>query len=331
MVSVSQQASQDSLEEKGKFVQSDPSDPLDMTWLHPSALGQGTIRSIQLREGLELEILDVPLGYENSSVESEEVWNAVDFHFHLQGHHDDGLTRVGDREFCIQGSGLHPKNQIYSPEGKALEVWLWVKVQALRSILANGSGELPKEVAHWVRSEDELCYARVGKVTPPMRQALWEIVRCPWQGVTKRLFLESKALELLSLMVQWERILQEQEVVLEVPAGTRERVHYARELLLQNLHEPLPLEQLAQRSQLSECALKQGFKQEFGMTVFDYLLEYRLEQARELLERGAMQVSEVMTAVGLKNRSYFAAAFRQKFGQNPKQYQQQFWHPQTKS
>ncbi|MBF2050496.1 MAG: helix-turn-helix transcriptional regulator [Elainella sp. C42_A2020_010] len=325
MVSISQQAWQDSAGGRGKFVQTDPSDPLDMTWLHPSAIGQGTTRSIQLREGLKLEILDVPLGYESSIAESETLNDAMEFHFHIQGHHEDGLTQVGDREFCIRGIGVDPKHCLYAPEQQSLEVWLWVEAEALRSILTDGSGELPREVAQWVRSEDERCYARVGKVTQPIRRVLWEVVRCPWQGVTKRLFLEGKALELLSLMVEWERTIQEQDAVLRLPAKTRERVHYARELLLQNLHEPLTLAELAQRSQLNECTLKQGFKQEFGMTVFDYLLDYRLEQARELLERGAMQVAEVMTAVGLKNRSYFAAAFRRKFGQNPKQYQQQFW------
>jgi AraC-like DNA-binding protein len=272
----------------------------------------------------------MPLGYESSIVEPEMACNDVEFHFHIQGHHEDGLMRVGDREFCIRGSGIDPKHCLYSPEQHALEIWLRVEVEALRSILADGSGELPREVAHWVRSENELCYARVGKVTPPLERMLWEIVRCPWQGTPKRLFLESRALELLSLMVGWEQTIQGQRTVQKLPAGTRERVHYARELLLQNLHEPLTLAELVQRSQLNEYALKQGFKQEFGMTVFDYLLDYRLEQARELLERGTMPVAEVMTAVGLKNRSYFAAAFRQKFGQNPKQYQQKFWYLRKK-
>ncbi|WNZ22663.1 helix-turn-helix transcriptional regulator [Leptolyngbya sp. NK1-12] len=330
MVSVSQQASQDSSTGE-EFVQTDPFDPLDVSWLHPSAIGQGTMRAIQLREGLKLEILDVPLGYEHSAAEPETLCDGLEFHFHIQGHHEDGLTRVGDHEFGIYGSGLHPKHCLYSPEQQSLEIWLYVQAEVLRSILADESGELPGGIAHWVGSEDERRYARVGKVTPPMERVLWEIVRCPWQGIPKRLFLEGKALELLGFMVEWEQSIQGQETVQKLPTGIRERLHYARELLLQNLHEPLTLAELARRSQLNECTLKQGFKQEFGMTVFDYLLDYRLEQAREMLERGAMQVAEVMTAVGLKNRSYFAAAFRQKFGQNPKQYQQQFWHFQAKS
>ncbi|NCJ08259.1 helix-turn-helix domain-containing protein [Synechococcales cyanobacterium C] len=321
---LSHPASQESPEESGEFVQTDPFDPLDVSWLHPSETGQGTTRSLQLREGLDLKIFDAPLSYESSAAEPETLCDAVEFHFHIQGHHEDGLTQVGDREFCIYGSGLHPQHCLYSPEQQSLEVWLHVQTEALRSILADESGELPREVVHWVRSAEEQRYARVGKMTPPLERVLWEVVRCPCQGRLKRLFLEGKVLELLSLMMGWEQAIQGRRAV-EVPARTRERVHFARELLLQNLHKPLTLAELAQRSQLSESALKRGFKQEFGMTAFDYLLNYRLEQAREMLERGTMQVAEVMTAVGLKNRSYFAAAFRQKFGQNPKQYQQQFW------
>jgi AraC family transcriptional regulator, transcriptional activator of the genes for pyochelin and ferripyochelin receptors len=128
----------------------------------------------------------------------------------------------------------------------------------------------------------------------------------------------------LAMQGRWSPTDRRSLVALGLPLGTRERVHYARELVLEHVREPLTLEELARRSQLNEQTLKRGFKQEFGRTVFDYLLDYRLEQAREMLERGTMQVAEVMVAVGLKNRSYFAAAFRQKFGVNPKQYQGRF-------
>ncbi|MBW4645216.1 MAG: AraC family transcriptional regulator [Goleter apudmare HA4340-LM2] len=313
-----------------EWIYTDPLDPLDATEITSTKMEQSAVRTILLRQGLELQVVEMPFSQESSRGIAEDVDDGVEFHFHIQGQHDDELTEVGDREFCIWGSGLFPKRRKYAPEQQALEVSLWVEGEVLRSMLLNESGELPREVAHWLRSEDELCYARVGKVTPALERVLWEIVRCPWQGMQKRLFLESRALELLSLMMGWEQAIQGHKAIQKLPAGTRERLHYARELLLQNLHEPLTLEQLAQRSQISECTLKQGFKQEFGRTVFDYLLDYRLEQAREMLERGTMQVAEVMASVGLKNRSYFAAAFRQKFGQNPKQYQQQFWHFQKK-
>jgi len=309
----------------GVTVQFDPDDPLDIVECYSIEVGRGIERSLQLRAGMKLSILDAPLLYESSTRETEEVHDGVEFHFHIQGHHDDGLTQVGNREFCIRGSGVHPQHRHYSAEQQALEVELSLDKTVLRSMFADESGELPQELADWLSSDDKLRYARVGKVTPELERVLWEIVRCPLRGLQKRLFLEGKALEVLGIIVGMEQALQGRSPESKLSLGTRERVHYARELVLRHLHEPLTLEELARRSQLNESTLKRGFKQEFGMTVFDYLLDYRMEQAREMLERGTMQVSEVMMAVGLRNRSYFAAAFRRKFGQNPKQYQQRFW------
>jgi AraC-like DNA-binding protein len=299
-------------------------DAWDVVGYLPEAVGRGVERSIALRPGMDLVILDAPLLHESWEREEESLSDVVELHFHIQGHHDDGLTQVGDREFCIRGSGAHPQHRAYSLQQRALEVALEVEMGVLRSLFAQGEGELPPEFEHWLRSAHELRYARVGKVTPGLERVLWEIVRCPFDGLQKRLFLEGKALELMGFVVGMEQTLQGRSRVLSLPRGTRERLHYARELVVEHVQEPLSLGELARRSQLNEYTLKRGFKQEFGRTVFDYLLDYRLEQARQMLERGTLSVATVMAAVGLRNRSYFAAAFRQRFGLNPKQYQQRF-------
>jgi AraC-like DNA-binding protein len=237
----------------------------------------------------------------------------------------DKQTQVSDREFHIKGIGLRRKDVMDGPEQRALEVTLFINSETLRLFVRDDAGQLPEVFQHLIRPVEQQSYARVGKLNPAIEQVLWEILRCPFQGWHKRLFLEGKALELASLVLEQEQAIHGgPSVAKRMQAETRDRLYYAREILLQNLHQPLTLEQLAQQAQLNESTLKKGFKQEFGMTVFDYLLEYRLEQARQMLERGTMQVSEVMMAVGLRNRSYFATAFRNKFGQNPKQYQQQF-------
>ncbi|MEH2406599.1 helix-turn-helix transcriptional regulator [Nostoc sp.] len=60
--------------------------------------------------------------------------------------------------------------------------------------------------------------------------------------------------------------------------------------------------------------------------LFAYLHDYRLEQAHQLLETGEMKVSEVGQKIGFASRNHFAAAFRKKFGINPKQYLMQCKH-----
>jgi AraC-like DNA-binding protein len=325
MFSISEQDWNDLQAEIDPIVQIDPLDRYDVTWRFPNAIAQGYQRWIELRQGMTLEIFEMHLKNRLLIYRPEMSVDWVQFHFHLWGQHEDGQATVGDREFCITGTGLRPKDVMNGAEQQALEVRLYVQAETLRSFVRDDAGQLPEAFQHLVRPMEQQIYARVGKLNPAIEQVLWEILRCPFQGWHKRLFLEGKALELASLVLEQEQAIHGRpSITKRIQIETRDRLHYAREILLQNLHQPLTLEQLAQQAQLNESTLKKGFKQEFGMTVFDYLLEYRLEQARQMLERGTMQVSEVMMAVGLRNRSYFATAFRKKFGQNPKQYQQRF-------
>lgn len=76
---------------------------------------------------------------------------------------------------------------------------------------------------------------------------------------------------------------------------------------------------LARQVGLNDFKLKLGFRQVFGTTVFGYLHEHRMEQAQLLLQERRMNVEEVARTVGYANRSSFAA-FRKKFGINPKYY-----------
>jgi AraC-like DNA-binding protein len=48
------------------------------------------------------------------------------------------------------------------------------------------------------------------------------------------------------------------------------------------------------------------------------LHDYRMNQAQQLLIRGELKVGEVMQRVGFRDRGHFAAAFRKKFGVNPR-------------
>ena len=78
--------------------------------------------------------------------------------------------------------------------------------------------------------------------------------------------------------------------------------------------------QLSRMVGLNDCTLKKGFREVFDTTAFGYLYNYRLETARNLLETRNAKVTDVVRMVGFKDRSYFAAAFRKKFGVNPSIY-----------
>ncbi len=154
-----------------------------------------------------------------------------------------------------------------------------------------------------------------------MWTVLCKILQCPYQGLMKRMYLENQALELIMLHCQQ---FQEQEIRYHSFPGKNlgdvDRIYQAKEILLVNLENPPSLIELARQVGLNEFKLKRGFRQVFGTSAFKYLHDYRLEKARQLLSLGEMKVEEVAIRVGFDSRSYFALAFRKKFGLNPKQY-----------
>jgi len=155
-----------------------------------------------------------------------------------------------------------------------------------------------------------------------MQIALRQILHCPYQGFTRRIFLESKVLELLSLLLGEEvERHSDKPLFANLKPDDVDRVHYAKEILLQNLINPPSLPELARQVGLNECTLKRGFRQVFGTTAFGYLYNHRLEEARQLLLERRLNVSEVAHALGFSNCSHLSRAFRQRYGVSPKQYQ----------
>jgi AraC-like DNA-binding protein len=304
--------------------QLDPDDELDMVHPTPMLLGDGYSRTIILREGLELWI-DNFRWHNRLLITRPERESWLDFHFHLCGQHKDKYTEVGDNQYALYGSGIAPKDIIDSVDSHyILEITISIQPQVLHSFIGNFQGQLPAQFSHLIRQPDQEHYTRCASITPMMERMLWQILRCPYQGITKRMCLQGKVLEVVALVLEQETEIYKGRIqAINLEPERRDRIYHAREILLQNLAHPLSLGELARQAGLNECTLKREFRQVFGKTVFSYLHDYRLEQARQLLETEDINTTEVSRLVGFANRGYFAAAFRDKFGLNPKEYKKQ--------
>ena len=62
------------------------------------------------------------------------------------------------------------------------------------------------------------------------------------------------------------------------------------------------------------------FRQKEGITIFDYLILTRIEEAKKMLSNPYNKVYEVADKVGYKNKSYFSALFKEYTGMTPRQY-----------
>ena len=134
-----------------------------------------------------------------------------------------------------------------------------------------------------------------------------------------QLFYQGKLLELLALYFSEKKPNTESCPFLNNQDTVR-KIKQAKDHVLQHLESPPSLKELARLAGLNEHQLKAGFKEIYGNTVFGYLLDHKLDNARVLLDSKKYQVAEVAYQIGYTNPSHFIAAFKKKFGVTPKKY-----------
>ena len=71
---------------------------------------------------------------------------------------------------------------------------------------------------------------------------------------------------------------------------------------------------------MSVSLLQKLFKQVYGVPVYRYIKEYRLEQAAVELVRSRKPITEIAQHAGYDNASKFAKAFRDVIGVSPREY-----------
>jgi len=149
---------------------------------------------------------------------------------------------------------------------------------------------------------------------------LYDMLNCPLEDRYKQLYLKAKTIELLAIqLMQFEQLMgiPSQEIFTRtLRKEDIERMHLARDIIVQNMNSPCTLIDLAHQVGTNDAYLKSHFKQVFGTTVYGYLQNVKMQHAKELLAQG-QSISEVTYLSGYKRVSHFARAFKKHFGYPP--------------
>jgi len=98
------------------------------------------------------------------------------------------------------------------------------------------------------------------------------------------------------------------------------RIVQAKLFIDRHYAEPIDLAQIADEACFSRFHFSRLFKSSYGKTPHLYLTKVRLDNAQQLLAKGAT-VSEVCFSVGFDSSTSFAALFKKHFGVSPSVYQ----------
>lgn len=89
------------------------------------------------------------------------------------------------------------------------------------------------------------------------------------------------------------------------------------EYLNDHLSEKLSIEQLATQAHLSPSHFVRLFKRQMGMAPHQYIIQQRVQRARDLLEFSTLTIGEIALAVGFTDNSHLTHHFRQSYGAPP--------------
>lgn len=87
-----------------------------------------------------------------------------------------------------------------------------------------------------------------------------------------------------------------------------------------HLGEQLTLDEIAESQHLSKYYLSHRFSREQGISIRQYIMEARINQAKTLLLSTKMNIREIAEVCGYENSMYFSNAFKAKTGCSPSVY-----------
>ena len=304
-------------------------DGSEVSWTWPGEIGTGSMYMIKLKTGLVLGIGDYRL-IENIAVSFSYNFPAIVFSYALSGVMNYAVNH-GDSKKNIKG--YQPGHSIitYLPQWSGVAVppagipvscvGIYIDPLLCRSLMAGEHDRVPAGMRDIINGDNEQFYYQVSTTPPATNMVIQQILDCPYQGSLKRLYLESKVLELIThSLAHLAPFLNVSPKKPSLLPHEVERVQYAGKLVESNLQNPPKLLDLAKTVGMSHPKLNICFRELYGTTVFGYLRQTRLGRAKSLFDTGRMNVTEVAYEVGYSSLSHFARAFRKQHGISPGSY-----------
>ncbi|GBF76814.1 DNA-binding response regulator [Paenibacillus sp. 598K] len=194
----------------------------------------------------------------------------------------------------------------------------------------------PQEMAEWVdrliaafreqRFPIDVCTLYLQRFTLSLMHTLYEMGSDIDRtfGDAAAPLEEIKRLATLADMERWVRSLCEQAMTLirnTREAHSMQQVAKAMAYVQTHYMDPeLSLKIVCRHVAISTSYFSTMFKSVTGKTFVEYVIEERMEKAKELLKLTQMRSYEIAYAVGYKDPQYFSSAFKKAVGCTPKEY-----------
>jgi AraC family transcriptional regulator len=225
---------------------------------------------------------------------------------------------VGDRRY----TGLYTKGDIsvtpanipasYRAEGEDHYFHVEIPAQFLQSV-AHSTAEL---------DPDRLELVTEFRVRDPQLEQTLLLLRSELHkggGWVGQLYVESLANVLAVHLLRQYSTAQPRIALYEGGLGDR-KILQISEYIHAHLDQSIKLADLADVAGMSQFHFSRLFKQSMGISPHQYLLQQRVEQAKQLLKGSKLAIAEIALQCGFNSQSHLSKHFREAIGMTPSDY-----------
>ncbi|MFB9076548.1 helix-turn-helix domain-containing protein [Flavobacterium procerum] len=207
-----------------------------------------------------------------------------------------------------------------APEKPLQSISIFAKLKTLQTLPQTEKEIFEKKLPDLVNPKAHFVKGPTLFMTLEMQLAVQKIFNTTYTGNTRLLFLKSQVNELLAHYFA----LLDSERKNELSEREKEQLFQAKDIVSSNYSQPPTITELSKLIGLNSNKLKKNFKELFGIPVYKYIHEERLNKAYELLCNSEKTVQETAWEVGYESLSSFSNAFQKKFGSRPNEVKKQF-------
>lgn len=165
-------------------------------------------------------------------------------------------------------------------------------------------------------SPQKILNGRGGWSIPSMKEITNQILDCPYDETTRQFYYDLKVRELLYHLLEtsFKRDIKSNQFT---PFETA-RIHEARSILEKYIDKKPPsIRALSKQVALNEFKLKSGFRKYFNTSIFDWLIDRKMQYAKQLILTTNRPIKDICAMVGYPRTTNFITAFRRRFGMTP--------------
>ena len=135
-----------------------------------------------------------------------------------------------------------------------------------------------------------------------------------------QLILEDNLEDISKKIEKFIKNLYSQDLLLSEAKSSNSLLLKAQEYILQNIQNDLSVEDVAKNIGYTSAHLNRLFKEEFGLTLHAFLIDKRIQKAKELIKSSNLDLTQIAYEAGFFDQSHFIRNFKKRYSLSPKAY-----------